>query len=94
MVNKIDRKADRQDLRMGMISSRVFLDLCKYDGKEMNADNIKSYLLALGIAVEISDDLILIPALVSNENKVNIIFSRLDNLTYFVTDQVKPCSRL
>ena len=72
------RKADRDDLRKGMISSRVFVDLCKFDGKERKADNIRSYLLALGIAVETKDDLIFIPALVSNENKVNIIFSHLN----------------
>ena len=61
---------DRVNLKKGLISSKVFDELCRFHGREMEAENIKNYMLALGIAVETKDELIFVPALVSDENKV------------------------
>ena len=75
VVKNVRAVKDRDDLKKGLLSSKVFDELCRFHGREMEAENIKNYLLALGIAVKTKDDLIFVPALVSDENKVkNYLF--------------------
>ena len=89
VLDKVTRQADKNELKKGLISSQLFLALCKADGKEMRADNIKNYLLALGIAVETTDELIFVPALVSDENKVNIVCSLFAEKNLLILLQIK-----
>ena len=48
----------------------MFENLCRIGEMETSSDNIKNYLVALGLVVEAKDGLLFIPALVSDENKV------------------------
>ena len=48
----------------------LFKELCKVGKRESESEFIKSYLVALGLAVDLKTQLF-IPSLVSDENKVN-----------------------
>ena len=69
-IEKVDKIADQNQLKNGFMTMSMFEKLCQNGEKETNAENIKTYLVALGLAVEAKDDLLFIPALVSDENKV------------------------
>ena len=69
-IEKVDKIADQNQLKKGFMTVSMFEKLCQNGEKETNAENIKTYLVALGLAVKAEDDLLFIPALVSDENKV------------------------
>ena len=70
---------DLNELKKGMVSQDLFLELCKKGGKEKEAMTLRKYLFALGLAVELKDGQMFIPALVSDENEV-----RLRNLMHYL----------
>ena len=55
-----------------MMSPEFFSKLCMKGGKEKEEKTLKSYFLALGVAVETNNGHIFIPSLVSDDSKVNI----------------------
>ena len=73
-VENLDMRVDRDEIRKGFVSSEVFITLCRKGGQEAKAESIKTYLLALGVAVKTKDGGIFIPALVSHEHKVTFKF--------------------
>ena len=73
-VENLDRMVDRKGMRKGLVSSEAFITLCRKGGQEAKAESIRTYLLALGIAVKTKDGGIFIPALVSHDQKVKLKF--------------------
>ena len=77
MGKNLSKKLDCRELKKGLMSDEMFVELCREAGKDEKTDYIRSCLLALGIAVETIDRQLFIPALVSDfklvseERKVN-----------------------
>ena len=77
MGKNLNWKIDCRELKKGLVSEEMFVELCHEAGKDEKTDYIRSCLLALGIAVETIDRQLFIPALVSDfklvseERKVN-----------------------
>ena len=66
MGKNLTRKKDCEELQKGLVSERMFVELCHEAGKDEKAEYIRSCLLALGIAVETIGGELFIPALVSD----------------------------
>ena len=68
---------DEEDVMKGKVSSALFKSLCESSGKEKKEDqeSIRSYLLALGLAMEMTNGMMFIPSLASDK-KVNLVISK------------------
>ena len=71
MGKNLTRKKDCEELQKGLVSERMFVELCHGAGKGEKTDYIRSCLLALGIAVETINKQLFIPALVSDFKSVS-----------------------
>ena len=66
MGKNLSRKIDCKELKKGLVSERMFVELCHGAGMGEKTKYIRSCLLALGIAVETINKQLFIPALVSD----------------------------
>ena len=71
MGKNLSRKKDCEELKKGLVSEEMFVELCRADGKGEKIEYIRSCLLALGIAVETMNRELFIPALVSDFKSVS-----------------------
>ena len=82
-------------MKKGMVSTDIFAELCKEAGKdELKAEDIKSYLLALSLAVQTTDGKLFIPSLVSDDNKVwKISFVKFLTFIFFLSGATRKSCR-
>ena len=57
----------------GLVSAQLFREICKDEEKSVT---VRTYLLALDLAVELTDGNLFIPSIVSDRNEVNHIHKR------------------
>ena len=64
-------------IRKGILSTEMFKKLCVEEGKSSEEENLRSYILALNLGVELNDEVIFIPSLVHDRNEVcRYLFSK------------------
>ena len=57
-------------IRKGILTRAMFKKLCVEGGKSSEEENLRSYILALNLDVELNDEEIFIPSLVHDKNEV------------------------
>ena len=62
--------AEERRIKSGILTPTMFHQLWEANQGQLDEEELKSYLLALGLAVELKDEEIFIPSLISDDNKV------------------------
>ena len=57
-------------IRKGILTRAMFKKLCVEGEKRLEEENLRSYILALNLDVELNDEEIFIPSLVHDKNEV------------------------
>ena len=70
MIDCFDTIREKRKIRQGLLTRDMFKRLCHRGGKGPEEENLRNYILALNLAVELNDGEIFIPSIVANDNKV------------------------
>ena len=71
VIDCFDTIREKRKIRQGLLTRDMFKRLCDRGGKGGEEENLRNYILALNLAVELNDGEIFIPSIVANDNKVH-----------------------
>ena len=71
MMLQFTSEMEKRCIKNGILTRDMFQRLCREQDGQLGEEDLKSYLLELDLAVEMKNEELFIPALVSDANKVH-----------------------
>ena len=69
-IESFDEVSKKMKLENGVLTPAMFQRLYDLEGGRLGGEKLRTYLLALGLAVEMKNDALFIPCMVSDLNEV------------------------